>query len=104
MPDCATCSTTSVCSSCSLGFTLQRTGTCATVCGDLIAAGTETCDDGNLIDADGCSSICTIECSFYMLHCLTCSTTATCSTCSLGYGVQAGSCVPVCGDHIMLGN
>ena len=31
------------------------------VCGNLLLEGTETCDDGNLDDDDGCSSLCEIE-------------------------------------------
>lgn len=31
------------------------------VCGDGIKAGTEACDDGNLLNGDGCSALCTIE-------------------------------------------
>jgi cysteine-rich repeat protein len=31
------------------------------VCGNGVVEGSETCDDGNVVDADGCSSNCTIE-------------------------------------------
>jgi len=31
------------------------------VCGNFVVEGTEQCDDGNLVNGDGCSSICTIE-------------------------------------------
>ena len=34
-------------------------GGCTTICGDDIRAGDELCDDGNLIDGDGCSADCT---------------------------------------------
>lgn len=30
-------------------------------CGDSVQTGTETCDDGNVVDGDGCSAICRIE-------------------------------------------
>jgi len=33
----------------------------APVCGDALVAPTEECDDGNLIDGDGCSAICEVE-------------------------------------------
>jgi cysteine-rich repeat protein len=33
---------------------------CAPVCGNDVMEGTEECDDGNLVDADGCTSACTI--------------------------------------------
>jgi cysteine-rich repeat protein len=36
---------------------------CIVLCGDSILATDEACDDGNLIDGDGCSSACTIEVS-----------------------------------------
>jgi len=37
-------------------------GLCATECGDgILVEGVEVCDDGNLIDGDGCSSVCEIE-------------------------------------------
>jgi cysteine-rich repeat protein len=31
------------------------------VCGDSVTEGTEECDDGNLIDGDGCSAVCVTE-------------------------------------------
>lgn len=34
---------------------------CAPVCGDGLIRGTEQCDDGNLVNGDGCSSTCQIE-------------------------------------------
>jgi cysteine-rich repeat protein len=36
--------------------------TCNTICGDNIIAGSEQCDDGNLVSGDGCSSTCQTEC------------------------------------------
>jgi len=30
-------------------------------CGDGLFRGTEGCDDGNLVNGDGCSSLCAIE-------------------------------------------
>ncbi|MBW2736633.1 MAG: DUF4215 domain-containing protein [Deltaproteobacteria bacterium] len=36
-------------------------GSCVTVCGDGDVAGLEACDDGDLIDNDGCSQACAIE-------------------------------------------
>ncbi len=35
----------------------------AEVCGDGIAQKKEGCDDGNLVDGDGCSAKCTVEVS-----------------------------------------
>jgi len=34
------------------------------VCGDGIIDGGEQCDDGNLVDGDGCSSVCRLECIY----------------------------------------
>lgn len=42
------------------GYVCTSTG-CATVCGDSIIAGDETCDDGNPFDFDGCSDECQNE-------------------------------------------
>ena len=41
------------------------TNKCSTKCGDGIpVSATEACDDGNLINYDGCSSSCAIESAF----------------------------------------
>jgi len=37
---------------------------CVSNCGDGIKTGAEPCDDGNLVDGDGCSSTCTVEDGF----------------------------------------
>lgn len=31
---------------------------CKAICGDNLKKGTETCDDGNTVSLDGCSSTC----------------------------------------------
>jgi fibro-slime domain-containing protein len=36
-------------------------GDCTSTCGDGLVEGSEACDDGNLLDGDGCSSACTVE-------------------------------------------
>ncbi len=38
-----------------------NTSVTITICGNSITEGSETCDDGNTISGDGCSSICQIE-------------------------------------------
>lgn len=44
------------------GWIAPWTGTaCTTRCGDSLTRGTETCDDGNVISHDGCSSTCRSE-------------------------------------------
>ena len=52
-----------------------------TVCGDGKKEGAEACDDGNVVDGDGCSASCALE--------------PDCST---------GTCVSKCGDAIKLGS
>ena len=50
-----------ICSSCNYGSSLNAsTNQCLQVCGDGMAGGNETCDDGNTADGDGCSSACLI--------------------------------------------
>ena len=39
-------------------------GSCSEICGDGISLGRMQCDDGNIIDGDGCSSSCSIETGF----------------------------------------
>jgi len=58
----------------------------ASGCGDGVKVATEACDDGNLVDNDGCSKTCTIESGW---------------TCS---GTNRSTCTPVCGDGKKLGN
>jgi fibro-slime domain-containing protein len=52
-------------------------------CGDNVKAGAEECDDGNVDDADGCSSQCTKEAGF---NC----------------PAEAGRCAPICGDGTLV--
>ena len=65
--NCLSCSfsiaTGTVCSSCASGYTICPIDPtlCIPLCGDAILTGTETCDDGNMQNGDGCSSQCTIE-------------------------------------------
>lgn len=70
-----------------------ETGYCRPICGDgIIARGdtpgsSEPCDDGNLVDGDGCSPECEIECGWY---------------CPYVYGSnQPSACSMTCGDGIM---
>lgn len=39
-------------------------GTCVEICGDGFNYGQVSCDDGNVVNGDGCSSKCTIEKGF----------------------------------------
>ena len=40
---------------------LTRQKECSEICGDGLNLGEHECDDGNLLDGDGCSSLCVIE-------------------------------------------
>ncbi|MBK8156755.1 MAG: DUF4215 domain-containing protein [Streptococcus sp.] len=53
--------------------------------------GSEACDDGNLIDGDGCSGLCTIEAGW---------------SCSFTYAPTGDNtiCLPICGDGKRVGN
>ena len=43
------------------GYTIDDDGNLTEVCGDGLNYGIFECDDGNLDDGDGCSSVCSIE-------------------------------------------
>ena len=60
-------------------------GTPAARCGDGVKAGTETCDDGNTTNGDGCSSSCSVEAGF---NCT--GSPSICGT-ACGDGVRAGA-------------
>jgi proprotein convertase subtilisin/kexin type 5 len=64
-PFCSNCTNDKSCTSCQSGFNLA-TGYCLEICGDgkRFVLG---CDDGNLINGDGCSSYCTIESGYNCL-------------------------------------
>lgn len=52
--DCATCHA-------AIGYISDGFGSCTALCGDgLTVSALQQCDDGNLVDNDGCSSICLI--------------------------------------------
>ena len=46
---------------CTTGYTLSTNQTCIGTCGDGMQVTSEACDDGNIINGDGCSSLCLIE-------------------------------------------
>jgi cysteine-rich repeat protein len=84
------CDGTFFCSSfctCATGYRPDWTGFCLpVVCGNGSREGIEECDDGNVSDGDGCSSICMAQvgytCSYFVVHDF-CETTC-------GDGIQAG--------------
>ena len=101
-----TTSSPDTCSICTAGL-YPNTGStvCEPHCGDSKRAGSETCDDGNTSNGDGCSSSCTIE-SNYVWSGDSTSSADTCSLCSAGLYPNAGSsvCEPHCGDSKRAGS
>jgi cysteine-rich repeat protein len=55
------------------------------VCGDGMVQGTETCDDGNTTDGDGCSAVCAPESGW------SCTGTPNVCTTTCGDGIMAGT-------------
>lgn len=49
------------CTACKSGYSGTPCTLNVIVCGDAIIEGSEVCDDGNIINGDGCSSTCTVE-------------------------------------------
>ena len=41
--------------------TTSSADTCEPICGDGLHVISEQCDDGNIVNSDGCSDVCTIE-------------------------------------------
>lgn len=65
--ECNTLTTCLICDTSNLFFLVPATGQCMTappICGDNIFLPPEACDDGNLDNNDGCSSLCTVETDF----------------------------------------
>ena len=50
-----------ICEGCSYGLSVSSSNLCVAICGDGVAFANEECDDGNILDRDGCSSSCFIE-------------------------------------------
>ena len=62
---CSRCVDCDVCITCAAGHTLNATnGQCSEVCGDGRRF-TLPCDDGNLVNGDGCSNTCQVESGFF---------------------------------------
>lgn len=45
---------------CLTGFVMDSVQDCISICGDSITVGTQACDDGNLINGDGCNDQCQV--------------------------------------------
>ncbi len=61
-------------------------GSCPPICGDGLKRGAEVCDQGNVVNGDGCSSLCTLESGW------------TCTAAS------PSVCTPICGDGLKRGS
>jgi cysteine-rich repeat protein len=57
------------------------------ICGDGKVFFQYPCDDGNLVNGDGCSSTCTIEPHY---------------TCYGGDNTHPDKCYPICGDGVLI--
>ncbi|QQR83197.1 DUF4215 domain-containing protein [Candidatus Peregrinibacteria bacterium] len=80
-----------------LPFTIQANGTVSTSCGNATLDTGETCDDGNTVNGDGCSSVCALETGGGM-----CGNSAvdTGETCDDGNTVNGDGCSSVCALEI----
>ncbi|CAI2364405.1 unnamed protein product [Moneuplotes crassus] len=80
-----TATTFDTCSPCPQGFPPNSARTsCEPLCGDGLRVKNEECDDGNLVDGDGCNSDCQIE-DEYICNGGTAQTKNSCSKCSEWY-------------------
>jgi cysteine-rich repeat protein len=70
---------------------------CTTICGDGLVRGLETCDDGNVLSSDGCSSTCQTERGY------TCQYPPQGNDVSINLVTQPQVCTTTCGDGIMAG-
>ncbi|CAK76180.1 unnamed protein product (macronuclear) [Paramecium tetraurelia] len=68
---------------------------CHSICGDLIIASDEQCDDANEIPFDGCYQ-CKYSCSFNCLDCMD----GQCIKCDDGYEIINNICLDICGNGI----
>ena len=71
------------------GGNYWRADFCYEICGDGLDIGFYDCDDGNIIDGDGCDASCVIELGY---------------TCTGGTPATADVCTEICGDGIDLFN
>jgi len=83
-PNCVECPS-NTCQECETGYLLTKENTCKkTNCGDSVVDYPETCDDGNTVSGDGCSSLCLIEAEDF--------------TCQMLPPNGPSICTPNCGD------
>ncbi|CAD8055706.1 unnamed protein product [Paramecium primaurelia] len=71
---------------------------CIPICGDGVINGNEQCDDGNLIEADGCNNKCEFQCH---AACLLCEK-GICLECDAyqGFSEYLNQCASKCGDGL----
>ncbi|CAI2380491.1 unnamed protein product [Moneuplotes crassus] len=92
---------------CPSGFISSFTETspqCVPACGDSLLVEGEECDDGNMIDSDGCSSACKIEPNYVCSRNSSASSNS-CVQCTSGYyqNSQKNQCITKCGDGLRVG-
>ncbi|CAK70789.1 unnamed protein product (macronuclear) [Paramecium tetraurelia] len=86
------------------GFYLdEETNTCIENCGDGIVSKNEECDDGNVIQYDGCYQ-CKYQCQPYCSECIKGKCIIRPSPCSVGFyfSFETLSCESMCGDGILV--
>ncbi|CAD8071487.1 unnamed protein product [Paramecium sonneborni] len=89
-----------VCTKCKQGFyLLNKNGKCAPICGDKILTYNEECDDGNLINYDGCDS-CDKTCQEQCTSCIL-GTCYECNTPGYQLDLRLKKCIPICGDNVL---
>lgn len=92
--------TASACTVCADPTSPDPAGTaCVVQCGDGKKDGTELCEDGNILNGDGCDSTCNLEADSFCTG-GTVSTPDTCTICGNGQSLNGAgtACVTVCGD------
>ncbi|CAD8170515.1 unnamed protein product [Paramecium octaurelia] len=81
--------------SCQYGYHLVN-DICMTICGDMVVAGTEQCEDGNKISHDGCYQ-CQYSCPLDCSDCIH----GQCLMCDAGFVLYDNFCTNICGDGIL---
>ena len=79
------------------GTTIQ---TPTSVCGNNIKEGSEACDDGNIVNGDGCSSLCTTEIPTGCTSNSQCNDNNVCTTDSCNTGVCSNTAI-TCNDNVV---
>ncbi|CAD8092876.1 unnamed protein product [Paramecium primaurelia] len=87
---CQTCDNQGLgCLACNFGYQIID-NLCYTICGDMFITSDEECDDGNLIQQDGCH-FCQFSCQDFCLNCIN----GKCYECKEGYLLFQTQCLPI---------